>query len=74
MSMKIYPASTQKTAKWSGGLTTELFIYPEGSAYSERNFDFRLSTATVEIETSVFTPLPHVQRTLMVLELSLIHI
>lgn len=66
--MKIIKSSTHQTTKWSGGLTTELFIYPEGSAYSERNFDFRLSTATVEIETSVFTSLKHVQRTLMVLE------
>lgn len=66
--MEIIKPSKQKTTNWSGGLTTELFIYPEGSSYSKRNFDFRLSTATVEIETSVFTPLPHVQRTLMVLE------
>ena len=66
--MEIIKPSTQKTTKWSGGLTTELYIYPEGSSYTERNFDFRLSTATVEIETSVFTPLLNVQRTLMVLD------
>ena len=66
--VKLFPPSLQKTTKWSGGLTKELFIYPEGSSYTERNFDFRLSTATVEIETSVFTPLYNFERTLMVLE------
>lgn len=60
---------------WSGGTTTELFIYPEGATYEDRNFKFRLSTATVESETSEFTPLAGVKRTLMVLhgELSLKH-
>lgn len=66
--MRIIPKTEQKTSNWSGGLTTELFIYPNESSYAERNFDFRLSTATVEIETSEFTPLPNVQRTLLVLE------
>ncbi|MFZ9028342.1 MAG: HutD family protein [Crocinitomicaceae bacterium] len=66
--IKIISTPLKKPTKWSGGLTTELFIYPEGSSYTERNFDFRLSTATVEVETSVFTPLQYVQRTLMVLE------
>lgn len=56
------------TTSWSGGTTTELFIWPAGASYAERNFDFRLSTATVEIEESDFTPLEGVQRTLMVLE------
>lgn len=65
--MQIIPKTEQKTTKWSGGLTTELLIYPEGSSYADRNFKYRISTATVEIETSVFTPLPDVDRTLMVL-------
>ena len=58
----------QTTIRWSGGLSTELYIFPEDSEYVERNFKYRLSTATVEIEQSVFTPLPGVDRTLMVLE------
>ncbi len=52
---------------WSGGTTTELFIYPEGATYEDRNFKFRLSTATVETNTSEFTPLKGIKRTLMVL-------
>lgn len=73
--MRVISKAAQKTTKWSGGLTTELYIYPEESSYAQRNFDFRLSTATVEVDTSVFTPLQNVQRTLMVLEgkMELIH-
>lgn len=59
--------SNYEINEWSGGTTTELFIYPEGAEYSERNFHFRLSTATVEVEQSTFTSLPGVNRTLMVL-------
>ncbi|MEO9534049.1 MAG: HutD family protein [Crocinitomicaceae bacterium] len=60
---------------WSGGTTTELFIYPEGAEYADLNFHFRLSTATVEVEESTFTSLPGVNRTLMVLygQMDLIH-
>lgn len=62
--------------KWSGGETTELFIFPEDAQYKEGNYQFRLSTATVEVEESVFTSLPDVDRTLMVLEgkMELIHL
>ena len=73
--MHIIPKSEQKTTAWSGGTTTELLIYPENAEYALRNFNFRLSTATVEIQTSTFTPLPGIKRTLMVLdgEMELIH-
>ena len=53
---------------WGGGKSTELFIFPETGSYQSRDFSFRLSTATVEIEESVFTPLAGVQRKLMVLD------
>lgn len=60
---------------WSGGETSELFIYPEGSIFSERDFGFRISSATVEIEASDFTSLPKYNRLLTVLEgeLEIIH-
>ena len=56
------------TKQWGGGSTTQLFIFPPEASYKSLNFDFRLSTATVEVETSDFTSLPGVSRTLMVLE------
>lgn len=65
--MKWIRAKLFNVGKWSGGTTTELIIYPQSSSYGERNFDFRLSTATVETDYSEFTPLPGIRRTLMVL-------
>jgi environmental stress-induced protein Ves len=56
------------TSSWSGGKTTELFIYPQNAIYSERNFDFRISTATVEVEESEFTSLPNYLRILSVIQ------
>lgn len=67
MEWKIIEASTFQTHQWSGGTTTQLFIFPEDASYRERNFQFRLSTATVEIEQSDFTSLPGFSRKLMLL-------
>ncbi len=54
--------------EWSGGRTTQFSIYPEDSEYQDRNFIWRLSSATVETESSNFTQLPDYNRILMVLE------
>lgn len=72
---KIIEPNNFKISKWSGGTTTELFIYPLTENFQDRNFDFRLSTATVDVETSLFTPLNGYNRVLMVLkgEMELIH-
>ena len=43
------------TSKWSGGSTTELYIYPPQAVYREGNFKCRISSATVEVEKSDFT-------------------
>lgn len=62
------PKSGARTTSWSGGITSELYIYPENSFYEERNFGFRISTATVEVDESTFTSLPGFKRHLMPLE------
>ncbi len=64
----IIKANQHKTTTWSGGTTTQLFIFPEGSDYQKRDFLFRISTATVETEESTFTSLPGFKRKLMILE------
>lgn len=46
------------TTKWSGGLTTQLGIAPAGAVYADRDFLWRLSSATVEDAESDFTALP----------------
>jgi len=63
------------TSIWSGGTTTQLAIYPKEAVYKNLNFIFRISTATIEVEESVFTSLPNVSRVIMVLngELTIQH-
>ncbi len=56
------------TISWSGGTTTELAIYPATAKYKQGNYLWRLSTATMEADTSVFSALPGVARTLMLLD------
>lgn len=70
--LTIFTKKDQKVATWSGGTTTQLFIFPVEAEYQKRNFLFRISTATVEIETSEFTSLPGFQRKLMILNGELI--
>lgn len=55
-------------SEWSGGTTTELLIHPEDTKYSDRNFKWRLSSAKVEAEESIFTHLPGISRIIMVID------
>lgn len=75
MSQEIIRNQDVKVANWSGGTTSELFIYPKIADFKKLNFSFRLSRATIEVEESNFTALPKVKRKLMLLdgELELIH-
>lgn len=56
------------TSQWSGGRTTQLYIFPPNTTYAARDFELRISTAKVEVEKSTFTALPSVDRKLMILE------
>lgn len=64
-----------KTTDWSGGKTTEIGIAPKGSEYADRDFLWRLSSATVDVEESEFTSLPDYNRIIMTLkgDISLSH-
>lgn len=42
-------------SKWGGGTTREMFIYPQNSTLENRDFIFRISSATININHSVFT-------------------
>lgn len=55
------------TKNWAGGTTTQCFIYPPESTYEERNFLFRLSTATVNAD-GPFSKLEGVSRVITVLK------
>jgi environmental stress-induced protein Ves len=75
MMIRIIKKHEFQSSHWTGGTTTELFIFPKSASYKKMDFDFRISTATIEVDKSTFTSLKGVQRTLMVLEgsLELIH-
>lgn len=64
----ILHGSDYKTTQWSGGTTTELSISPAGSVYGDRDFHWRISSATVELEESDFTSLPDYDRIIMTLK------
>lgn len=75
MNIQVLKSENRKTINWASGTSTEIFIYPPGSNFAERNFIFRISTATVEAEESNFTFFEGITRHLMILkgELELIH-
>ena len=66
--IEIIRKNENKISTWSGGTTTQFYIYPENAIYGERNFKWRLSSAKVVVDESVFTPLPGISRILMVIE------
>jgi environmental stress-induced protein Ves len=68
MSFELLHKNDYKTITWSGGTSTQLYIFPKTSSYEKRDFTFRISTATVEQEESTFTVLPATERALMILE------
>ena len=55
MRIELLKKGSFRTATWAGGTTTELFIHPETSDCGARDFEVRVSSATVEIEESVFS-------------------
>lgn len=68
MEKKIYREENFRTSRWSGGKTTELAIFPDTAQYIERDFIWRLSSASVETDESVFTKLTDYDRILMVID------
>lgn len=67
-SIQVAKKAEQVTTNWSGGTTTQISIYPCHADYGQRDFTWRLSTATVDLEHSTFTSLSGFSRILMVLE------
>lgn len=62
-------------SSWSGGTTTQIGIAPEGALYADRDFLWRLSSATVDLQQSDFTALPDYKRYIATLngEIDIIH-
>jgi len=72
---KVIKEQQRRINNWSGGITKELYIYPEDASYEKRDFKFRISIAVTENEQSTFTKFPHAKRIISVLEnrMTLIH-
>ncbi|MDX9917111.1 MAG: HutD family protein [Gudongella sp.] len=75
MREKIYTKDDFITTKWAGGETTQFLIYPEGAVFSERDFLFRISSATFTSTESEFSNFSGYQRYILPLEgsIKLIH-
>ncbi len=71
MNIRLLPKKDSKSSIWSGGLTYEYMIYPETANYADRDFVFRISSATIEQEPSVFTKFKGYHRYLVMLDNSL---
>ena len=62
MNIRILDPASRRVTTWSGGKTTELFLYPSDGSYAERRFSVRISSATVDVGESRFTRLDGVTR------------
>lgn len=68
MDLRIISPDECVTSVWEGGKTCEYFIYPASALYSNRNFLFRISRASIEKIPSVFTQFKGYHRFLAMLE------
>lgn len=55
-----------KRTFWSGGTTYEHAIFPNNGNYALRSFIWRLSSSTIEEESSTFTDLPDFDRVMLI--------
>ncbi len=68
MIAKVFSTKDYLKSDWSGGTTTQMYIYPENADYRRQNFILRLSSATVAQDISEFTKLPNIDRIIMSLD------
>lgn len=68
MNVEHFRSSQYNQSTWSGGKTTEIFLFPPEADYQRRTFDYRISSATIDEQYSIFTVLPGYNRLLMPLE------
>ncbi|MGO3732359.1 MAG: HutD family protein [Vagococcus sp.] len=68
MNVTIISETDYLVSNWSGGKTTEVFLYPPTGKYQVGAFDFRISSADVLLEESTFSQLPGYQRVIMSLD------
>jgi environmental stress-induced protein Ves len=67
MNISLLSKKDNKPSIWSGGLTYEYIIYPKTANYTDRDFIFRISSATIEQAPSEFTKFKGYHRYLVML-------
>lgn len=67
-----YKHENYVTTTWAGGKTTQFFLLPEGSDFQKRQFDLRISSATIEVEESLFSDFKGYQRCITTLDHSIV--
>ena len=65
---EVHTEDHQKTIKWDGGETKELYIYPEDAIYQEERFDFRIAVNINETPHSQLRKFEGYKRQIMQLE------
>lgn len=68
MNIEVIKLTEYKEFEWSGGKTTEFFIHPRGANFRDRNFDYRLSSATFTGTQSKFSDFSGYQRYILPLK------
>ncbi|SHG20510.1 HutD family protein [Flavobacterium defluvii] len=68
MDIQLLPKKSSKASIWSGGLTYEYMIFPKTANYADRDFGFRISSATIEQTPSEFTKFKGYHRYLVMLD------
>ena len=68
MYIAFIPKKKVSVSQWTGGQTREYCIYPPEAIYGNRNFDFRISSASIECIPSEFTKFQGYHRYLAMLD------
>lgn len=68
MKIEVIRKETVAVSRWSGGETRAYAIYPKDAVYADRDFDFRISSATIEEVPSQFTNFEGYHRYLAMLD------
>jgi environmental stress-induced protein Ves len=68
MRYEIIKKADNHVHEWTGGSTAEIFIYPPGARYADRNFELRISSALVELDDALFSDFTGFVRHIMPIE------
>ncbi|MCI6671519.1 MAG: HutD family protein [Prevotella sp.] len=66
--MKIIKQCDYRTTAWTGGITREILILPEGASLAHRKFDIRISSAIIETTESDFSDFQGFDRYILPIE------